>query len=584
MVHTGPQILLVGFDQADQLALVADAAGRRVGWNLIRCQSCSQALALIQRRGQTPQSIDLLILSRAAAGDWRNAPRPRTRADATMPVLIQCAPGETIEQADRGGLLALKGLVGEAELLQAVNLLLERQNASIGQDPLTGLSNRAALIERLNQCLLRRERNSGYTFAVLMLGLDRFKRINEAMGNRIGDSLLRELSRRLRLALRNLDLLSRPAAMNGFEDLARVGGDEFVVLLDGLRGEPDAMRVAQRIQQALAEPFTVNGKQVVLSVCMGIALGHEQYTVGEDLLRDAAGALREAKISGPGELQLFDPGRHQIVLRRVELENDLRTGLERHELELHYQPVLNLQTGMLNGFEALVRWRHPINGLMNPNDFIPMAEESGLIVPLGQWVLREACRQLCQWDRSFQGLEDLTVRVNVSPRQFVHAQILHQVRDALQTSGLSPHRLKLEITESAIMRDMLQAIEGLNQLRDLDVQIHMDDFGTGYSSLSYLQQLPLDALKIDRSFITRMIHDPRGLAVVQAMISMASAMNLHVVAEGIEQPEQLQHLRAMNCHFGQGYLFSKPVDADRATGLLIENRPWLGLNHRRLSA
>ncbi|WP_206603123.1 GGDEF/EAL domain-containing response regulator [Leptolyngbya ohadii] len=412
-------------------------------------------------------------------------------------------------------------------------------------DTLTGLPNRVLLTERMRRAIEVVRRNSNLMFAVLFIDLDRFKVINDSLGHMIGDQLLVAIARRFLHCLRPTDTI------------ARLGGDEFVVLLEEVRDVHTAMTVADRIQVELSESFLLEGHEVYTAASIGIALSTVGYDQPEDVLRDADIAMYRAKAQGRGRYEIFQPGMHRNAMALLQLETDLRRAVERQELCLHYQPIVSLRTRQVMGVEALVRWHHPQRGLISPAEFIPLAEETGLIVPIGSWVLREACRQLSQW-QSEAGMKNLlVVHVNLSGRQF-SPQITEEVRQVLQETGLLAEQLKLEITETVLMENAELAIAILNQLRQIGVQLAIDDFGTGYSSLSYLHRLPIDTLKIDRSFISKIDQDGEQLAIVRTIITLAWNLGMEVIAEGIETPKQLAQLKALRCEYGQGFLFAKP--------------------------
>jgi diguanylate cyclase (GGDEF)-like protein len=428
-------------------------------------------------------------------------------------------------------------------------------------DTLTGLPNRLLFTDHLRLAIERTRRDANYAFAVLFLDADRFKNINDSLGHTYGDQLLTEIAARLRSCTRQLDTV------------ARFGGDEFALLLDGISEPEDAVRAAQKIQQELLVPFDLNGHEAFTSVSIGIALSGAGYNHPEDLLRDADTAMYRAKDGGKARHEVFDRAMHTRAVTMLRLENDLRRALERQEFRVHYQPILTLKTGELAGFEALVRWERPDRGMVSPADFIPLAEETGMIVPLGLWVLEEACAQLREWQQASPANRALTMSVNLSGKQLTQADVAGQVQDVLCRTGLDPRHLKLEITESVVMENAESAAVVLASLRALGLGLSIDDFGTGYSSLSYLHRFPVNALKVDRSFVSRMTSGDENLEIVRTIVTLAKNLGMDVVAEGIETGEQLAQLKALKCDYGQGYFFAKPLDAVAAEELLPSRNP-----------
>ena len=425
-------------------------------------------------------------------------------------------------------------------------------------DALTGLPNRALLTDHLKLAIERGKRLKSHLFAVLFLDLDRFKNINDSLGHSIGDQLLVAIARRVEECLRQVDTV------------ARLGGDEFAILLDGLEDFNDAIHVAERVQGELTRPFNIGGYEVYTTASIGIALSTTGYEDPENLLRDADIAMYRAKENGKARYELFDTLMHARAVALLQLENDLRRAVEREEFTVYYQPIISLETGNLSGFEALVRWQHPERGLVPPGEFIGLAEETGLIMEIGQWVLRQSCAQMRRWQWQAPLKGPLTLSVNLSCRQFTQPDIIEQVKCILQETDLDPRCLRLEITESVVMENAEQAASMLAQLRDLGVHLSIDDFGTGYSSLSYLHRFPVTTLKIDRSFISRMGAGDENSEIVKTILTLAANLGMEVVAEGIETQEQLTQLRALKCDYGQGYLFAKPVSAEMAERLIIE--------------
>jgi diguanylate cyclase (GGDEF)-like protein/PAS domain S-box-containing protein len=428
-------------------------------------------------------------------------------------------------------------------------------------DSLTGLPNRALFIDRLSHRLALEQRRPRASFAVLFLDIDRFKVINDSLGHVRGDEVLMEVGRRLQSGLRPHDTV------------ARLGGDEFGVLLEDVPDAETARKVAERLQDALKAPFMLHSQEIFCGASIGIAQGNASYARPEDIMRDADTALYRAKGQGRGRWVEFDSTMHDRAVELLRLETDIRRALERRELLLHYQPVVSLQSGEIVGAEALVRWQHPERGLVAPMEFIPLAEEMGLIVPIGAWVLHEACRQMKQWQDRL-GLPDLEIGVNLSSKQFQAPGLVTEVGRVLRETGLSPRSLRLEVTESLLMDRHPQVADAMTGLRAMGVRIDLDDFGTGYSSLSYLHQFPIDTLKIDRSFISRLGTTSDGIEIVNTILALAQSLDMEVVAEGVETAEQLQLLRNLHCAYAQGYHLSRPVDSEHFEALLGERRSW----------
>jgi diguanylate cyclase (GGDEF)-like protein len=429
-------------------------------------------------------------------------------------------------------------------------------------DALTGLPNRTLFMERLQQALNRASSDSVYQFAVLFLDCDRFKVINDSLGHLIGDELLIAIARRLEASLSQSDTL------------ARLGGDEFAILLTEVKEVSSAAFVANQILESLSHPFQLKGHEVFINASIGIAPGNFNYNQPEHLLRDADTAMYRAKTLGKGQYQIFDPAMHDAALQLLHLETELRRAIIQQEFIVHYQPIVDLNTGRIAGFEALVRWHHPQRGMVSPNAFIPVAEETGLIIPIGNWVLRQACHQLRLWQKEKLKGIPLFMSVNLSVRQFAQPDLIEQIDLILEETQLKSQSLKLEITESAIMDNANSAAVILQKLRERSIQLSIDDFGTGYSSLSYLHSFPINTLKVDRSFVRRIDGNPKNLGLIPAIMSIAQTMGMSVIAEGIETSQQLAQLRNLGCGFGQGYLFSKPMDAERAMDLIASNIQW----------
>jgi diguanylate cyclase (GGDEF)-like protein len=397
------------------------------------------------------------------------------------------------------------------------------------------------------------------SIAVMFLDLDNFKVVNDSLGHEVGDQLLSAVANRLRECLRDEDTA------------ARLGGDELAVLLEDIVDEQSVVDIAKRISAMMTEPFVLNGRELFATFSIGIALSTPGHDRPDTLLRNADLAMYRAKANGKARFQVFDPSMTISALERMEMETDLRHALDRGELRVVYQPIMSLETGSVSELEVLVRWDHPTRGLISPTQFIPLAEETGLIVAIGQWVLEESCRQGRAWHVAQPTEPLLTISVNLSARQFLQVDLVEDVARAIWESRMDPSSLNLEITESVLMRDIDGTIEKLWALKRLGVQLAIDDFGTGYSSLSYLKRFPVDTLKIDRSFVSGLGQDSNDTAIVRSVVALAKSLNLAVTGEGIETSEQLGHLQALGCDRGQGYLFAMPLDAHAIDALLDGN-------------
>ncbi len=433
-------------------------------------------------------------------------------------------------------------------------------------DSLTGLPNRDLFVESLGRAIANTKGRRSYLFAVLFLDLDRFKVINDSLGHLVGDELLRAVVLRLRASIGRADTV------------ARVGGDDFAILARNVDVE-SAVDLTDRIHQALIVPFELRGQEVFVTASIGIAVGGEPTAASreqpEHLLRDAHTAMYRAKALGTGRYQVFNASMHDLAVERLRLETDLRMAVKRREFLLYYQPFVSLASGRIIGFEALVRWQHPQRGLISPVKFIPVAEETGAIVPLGEWVLEEACRQLRLWEGMFDFDQPLIMSVNLSGKQFAQPDLVDRIQAILRATGLSAESLKLEITESVVMDDVESAIAVLKQMKALNVKLGIDDFGTGYSSLSYLSRFPTDTLKVDKSFVGLMeLGEGENVAIVRTIVALAHALGMDVIAEGVETAAQLSRLRAIGCEYGQGYFFAKPLPSEAATALMASYPQW----------
>ncbi|HJP95481.1 MAG TPA: EAL domain-containing protein [Pyrinomonadaceae bacterium] len=453
-------------------------------------------------------------------------------------------------------------LVFQFQDITARKLEEERLVHDVFHDALTGLPNRALFMDRLRLAIERARRRKAQFFALLFVDLDDFKGINDTLGHIIGDQLLIQVSRRLRACLRTTDTI------------ARLGGDEFTILLEDLNDEREALRVVERLQKELKRPCKLGSRSVPVTASIGITSSSPAYERAEDMLRDADMAMYSAKSAGKARYQIFDREKHNPQLDVTNLGTDLDKAVERQELLLHYQPIVCLETGKLHAFEALVRWHHPQRGLISPSDFIPLAEETGAIIGISNWVLREACLQLKRWQERFPFHGSLAVTVNLSSKQFMQVDLIDQVIEILQDTRINPRSLKLEITESAVMENIGTATVLLQQLRALGIELAIDDFGTGYSSLSYLHRLPINSLKIDKSFVKGMVEKREHAEIVKTILTLARSLGIRVVAEGVETLEQLVELRRLQCDAGQGFLFSKPAEAETAEALLTLKNQW----------
>jgi diguanylate cyclase (GGDEF)-like protein/PAS domain S-box-containing protein len=428
-------------------------------------------------------------------------------------------------------------------------------------DPLTQLPNRVLFTDRLEQAIARHRVHAEYRYAVLFLDIDRFKVVNDGLGHLSGDQLLILVAQRLRKELKKTDTI------------ARFGGDEFTILLDDIADYDVATEVADRLQKVLRDYFEIEGNRVFVSASIGITLSNNAYEKAEDVIRDADATMYKAKDRGRARYEVFDRSLRAAAMGRLNLETEVRLGISRNEFRLFYQPIIDINTSetfTLRGFEALVRWQHPKQGLIGPHLLIPVAEETGLIVELGEMIFDMACLQLMEWQQSKFDISNLKLSINLSGKQLMSPDLLSMIKRRISRSNVDPQKIKLEITESILLEQDYQAIHILNNLRDFGFEISLDDFGTGYSSLSYLQRLPIDTLKIDRSFIQKIQNDVKhkNFAIVQAIITLSHALGLNVIAEGVETKEQLEKLQFLQCEYVQGYLFAPPVDVVAATEFL----------------
>lgn len=428
-------------------------------------------------------------------------------------------------------------------------------------DALTGLPNRALFMDRLEQQLKKSQSQDNHLFAVLFLDLDRFKVVNDSVGHLVGDKLLIQIARRLEKSIAPTDTV------------ARLGGDEFTILLEDISSKSEATLVAESIYQTLTFPFYVDGYELFTTASIGIALSSQGYEKPEEILRDADLTMYRAKEQGKARYEVFDCSLRDRALQRLELETDLRRALEREEFEVYYQPITSLALGTLAGFEALARWNHPTKGKIPPADFIPICEETGLIVPLGNWLLKKACQVTRNWQLKYPQHPAIKMSVNLSAQQFREPQLVEEVEAVLSETGLPGKFLKLEITESVLIDNLETVTEIIHSLRKREIQFSIDDFGTGYSSLSYLHRFPVDTIKIDRSFVSQMKADGENSAIVKAIVTLAHMLEMDIIAEGIETTAQLAQLKLLQCEYGQGFFFSRPLSEADAEAFVANSSP-----------
>ena len=429
-------------------------------------------------------------------------------------------------------------------------------------DTLTSIPNRTLLLDRIRQSLVRRKRYPKTSFAIIFIDLDRFRLVNESLGHIHGDELLQLISARLKETI--------PIG----DTVARLGGDEFSVLLQDIESVRDVEAIAKDIQNSFSKPFFLGDKEVFASASMGIAHSDNNYKTPEEILRDSELAMYRAKRGGKSQSIVFQPQFRQSSLSPIDLDTDLRRALDRDEMELHYQPIISMRDRTISGFEALLRWSHRSRGVISPNEFIPLAEETGLIYDLGQWVLGKACKQIAAWNKSKKKEDQLEISINLSSRQFSDPNLVEGIVENIEKSGFDAEFLKIEITESALMQNAQRSVSMLNQLKDLNIKVCVDDFGTGYSSLSYLHTFPIDTLKIDRSFVHDMSRNFRNMEIIRTIIMLAHNLKLDVIAEGVETGEQDAQLSALGCQFAQGFYFSRPINSSDAALLIQQNHRW----------
>ena len=469
---------------------------------------------------------------------------------------------------------------GEVARLVIVNRdITERKQAeqklehNLFHDSLTNLPNRRLFLERLQNCFIAAHRDPHRQYALLLINLDRFKLFNDALGAGEGDKLLIEVASRLKASLRSNDSISRGETAGSLADpmLARLAGDEFTVLLDGVGDASDALRVSRRVQEAVALPAAGPSGEIRMSISVGISLSAISHERPEDILKEADSALRRAKSLGGSRAEVFDEAMHTRAEGRLRLEADLRTALSGQQFRVYYQPVVQLETRQVASFEALLRWEHPTQGLISPYRFLDAAEDTGILVSIGQWLMQQACRQLREWDTANATSPPVSVTVNVSERQFADARLANDIQEALRDTGVDPSRLQLEMTENVAAADPKLTVSVLSHLKHMGIGVILDDFGIGASSLRGLWQFPIDALKVDRALVREMQTDRAACDVVEVIVTLAHKMNLRVIAEGIETSRQLDRLRELGCQFGQGYYFSQPLQSKAALQFLSDS-------------
>ncbi|HUP90590.1 MAG TPA: EAL domain-containing protein [Longimicrobiales bacterium] len=470
-------------------------------------------------------------------------------------VVLDCLKTATVQRADDGSIVGYQGIIHD---ISARKKSEEQLTHNAFHDSLTNLPNRALFMDRLERIVRAAKRRSSYRFGVLFLDLDRFKIVNDTLGHGVGDQLLIAAARRLEGCLRSEDTV------------ARLGGDEFAIILDSIRDAGDGTRVAERIIQEMGLPFKIDGRDVHTGTSVGVALSYSGSDVtAEGLLREADAAMYRAKTTGRGRYEVFDPFLHTEAVTQLQMESDLRRALQAREFFLVYQPVIDLQENRLAGFEAFLRWQHPSRGLVPPNEFIPVAEATGLIHQIGFWVLTEACRQIREWEMQYPAnVDGLTISVNLSGKQFYQPDLIAHIDQILAEGSASPSRIKLEVSESVIMKNAEKSIAILTQLRNRGILLSIDDFGTGYSSLSYLQQFPVTTFKIERVF-TNALTGEGNTGIINSILALARSMGVDALAEGVETIEQVDRLRTLGAKYAQGYHFSAPLDADKAAQFIL---------------
>lgn len=609
-----PIVMVTGLDDTESIARAFEAGAtdfisKPIHWNLIghrikylwrahltrldlhRANARNAAILSALPDTLLRLADDGTVLDRLAGHNDQAHPGAGSRLQDTLPEAISQAYMDAITEARSAGQIqdieySLQQVDGPVRYFETRLVIIDRQETlclirDITQrkeadqeihrlayyDTLTGLANRQHLMDRL-EGEIRRARSSCTQLGVLFLDLDGFKQINDTLGHAIGDVLLQHASQRLRLGVRPTDTVSRPMIQHPGISLARLGGDEFTVIIPDMNHPEDALIAAQRIQELMRQPFFIAEREMVITASIGIAIFPDDGEDADTLLKHADTAMYHAKYLGRNNTQFYSPALTQEAMRRLNMESNLRRALDSQEFFLVYQPQVDLQTGHIRSVEALIRWLHPQHGLIPPAEFIPLAEDNGLIISIGDWVLRTACRDAARWHAAGFSLE---MAVNLSPVQFRNGTLTRKVRDILEETGLDARFLELEITETTLMDESATTLQTLCELQELGVKFSLDDFGTGYSSMSYLRRLPLHNLKVDRSFVSGLPHDAGSLAIIRAIVSLSESMGFTVTAEGVENLEQVKILIQQSCHTLQGYYFSKPVPSDQLPALLGQN-------------
>jgi diguanylate cyclase (GGDEF)-like protein/PAS domain S-box-containing protein len=539
-------------DVVGQSVIATDLEGKVIHWNRgaqeLYGWSSEEALGRNLRDLTVPDELldqaDGITSQLRAGRTWSGEMLLRRRDGSHVPILGTATPIFD----DRGNLAGMIGVYTDISERKALEAELERRAS---HDLLTALPNRYAFVERLGQALLRtRRRKSTSKVGVLFMDLDGFKNVNDSLGHGAGDALLVAVAERLKNRLRSEDVL------------ARFGGDEFAVLLESVEGPSEVIRIARRISEALREPFSVSDYQVSVNTSIGIALGAAHTNDPEGMLREADTAMYRAKEQGPGRYEVFDPAMQIRAQERLELEAELRRAVEQEEFVLYYQPIVSLRDESMVGFEALLRWRHPHKGIQRPSAFLPLAEETDLIVAIDRWVLEEVCRQAQRWEEEYPSASLLTMNVNLSPKQLKGGGLARTIEETLKRVALKVHTLALDITEGFLLKASENEARTLDALKKMGIRLDLDDFGTGYSSLSYLRNFPVGGVKLDKSFVEGLTEDTTGLALVRKIIELCHTLGFEVVAEGIETPEQATLLKEMGCDLGQGYYFGRPLPSE----------------------